>query len=231
MNSFDIIGPVMVGPSSSHTAGAVKIGNVARRLLGEPVKRAEIFFHGSFLSTGKGHGTDRALVAGLLGFGVDDPRIPDSFRFADEAGMVYGLSGIDLGDVHPNSVRLILGGRNGNTLRMTAASVGGGSILVTRIDGLNVSFSGDSPTLIISNQDRPGRVTEVTSLLGRKNINVAAMQLHRAERGGTAVMVLECDQEVPAEAIYSLSRLDGILKVTYLGSSEVTPCISHFRKS
>lgn len=216
MNSFDIIGPVMVGPSSSHTAGAVRIGNIARRLLGEPVKRAEVFFHGSFLSTGKGHGTDRAIIAGLLGFPVDDPRIADSFRYADEAGMIYKLSGTDLGDVHPNSVRLVLAGMHGNTLRLTASSIGGGAVRITEIDGLSVNFSGDSPTLIISNQDRPGRVTEVTSLLGTANINVAAMQLHRAERGGNAVMVLECDQEVPAQVIRQLSDLEGILKVTYL---------------
>lgn len=216
MNSFDIIGPVMVGPSSSHTAGAVRIGNIAQRLLGEPVKRAEVFFHGSFLSTGKGHGTDRAVIAGLLGFSVDDPRIADSFRYADEAGMLYKLSGTDLGDVHPNSVKLVLAGMHGNTLRLIASSIGGGAVRVTEIDGLSVNFSGDSPTLIINNQDRPGRVTEVTSLLGTANINVATMQLHRAERGGNAVMVLECDQEVPALVIRQLSELEGILKVTYL---------------
>ncbi len=216
MNSFDIIGPVMVGPSSSHTAGAVRIGNIAQRLLGEPVKRAEVFFHGSFLSTGKGHGTDRAVIAGLLGFSVDDPRIADSFRYADEAGMLYKLSGTDLGDVHPNSVKLVLAGMHGNTLRLIASSIGGGAVRVTEIDGLSVNFSGDSPTLIINNQDRPGRVTEVTSLLGTANINVATMQLHRAERGGNAVMVLECDQEVPAQVIRQLSELEGILKVTYL---------------
>lgn len=217
MNSFDIIGPVMVGPSSSHTAGAVKIGNVAHRLLGCPVGRAEIYLHGSFLSTGKGHGTDKALVAGLLGFGVDDPRIAESFRLADEAGMAYRLSGIDLGDVHPNSVLLALTGTDGHTLRMTAASVGGGSILVTQIDGLDVSFSGDSPTLIISNQDRPGQVNQVASLLGLKSINVADMQLHRAQKGGCAIMVLECDQEVPTDVTDRLALLDGIRKVTYLG--------------
>lgn len=217
MNSFDIIGPIMVGPSSSHTAGAVKIGNIARRLLGEPVKRAEILFHGSFLATGKGHGTDRALVAGLLGYAVDDSRIADSFRWADEAGITYRLSGIDLGDVHPNPVKLFLTGKNGHSIQLVAASVGGGAIRVTEIDGLNVSFSGDTPTLIISNQDKPGRVNEVTSLLGSSNVNVAAMQLHRAERGGNAVMVLECDQEVPQKVIEKLSLLEGILKVTYLG--------------
>lgn len=216
MNSFDIIGPIMVGPSSSHTAGAVKIGRLARRLLGEPVKRAEIFFHGSFLATGKGHGTDKALVAGLLGFTVDDPRIADSFRWADESGMTYRLSGVDLGDVHPNSVKLLLTGLNGHSVRITAASVGGGAVQITEIDGLSVSFSGDSPTLIITNPDKPGQVNQVTSLLGRDNINVAAMQLHRAERGGCAVMVLECDQEVPENVVKRLSALEGILKVTYL---------------
>lgn len=216
MNSFDIIGPVMVGPSSSHTAGAVKIGRLARRLLGEPVKRAEIFFHGSFLATGKGHGTDKALVAGLLGFAVDDPRIADSFRWADESGMTYRLSGVDLGDVHPNSVKLLLTGRNGHSVRLTAASVGGGAVQITEIDGLSVSFSGDSPTLIITNPDKPGQVNQVTALLGQDNINVAAMLLHRAERGGCAVMVLECDQKVPEDVVKRLSALEGILKVTYL---------------
>ncbi len=219
MNSFDIIGPVMVGPSSSHTAGAVKIGNIARRLLGEPVKKAEIFFHGSFLATGKGHGTDRALVAGLLGFSVDDPRIPDSFRHAREAGVVCKLSGIDLGDVHPNSVKLLLTGAGGRTMQLTAASVGGGAVRVTEIDGLSMNFSGDYPTLIVRNEDRPGMVTEVTSLLGSSRINVASMQLYRSERGGSAVMVLECDQEVPENVTEILRHFGGILKVTYLSMS------------
>lgn len=217
MNSFDIIGPVMVGPSSSHTAGAVKIGNISQKLLGTPVRTAHIYFHGSFLATGKGHGTDRALVAGLLGFPVDDPRIPDSFRYAQEAGMEYHLSGIDLGDVHPNSVKLLLGGDEGKKIEIVAASVGGGAIRVTEIDGLPANFSGDYPTLVVNNLDQPGHVTEITSMLSHKSINIATMQLYRSSKGGHAVIVLECDQEVPAEAIRWLSHLEGILKVTYLG--------------
>lgn len=220
MNSFDIIGPVMVGPSSSHTAGAVKIGNIARKLLGAPVKKADIFFHGSFLATGKGHGTDRALVAGLLGFAVDDSRIPDSFHYAREAGMEYTMSGIDLGDVHPNTVRLHLWGDEGRNMKVTAASVGGGAIRVTEIDGLPANFSGDYPTLIVNNLDQPGHVTEITSMLSHKSINIATMQLYRSSKGGTAVIVLECDQEVPENAIRWLSHLEGILKVTYLGLEE-----------
>lgn len=220
MNSFDIIGPVMVGPSSSHTAGAVKIGNISRKLLGTPVKKADVLFHGSFLATGKGHGTDRALVAGLLGFPVDDSRIPDSFRYAEEAGMEYRLSGIDLGDVHPNSVKLRLQGGEGQKIEIVAASVGGGAIRVTEIDGLPANFSGDYPTLVVNNLDQPGHVTEITSMLSHKSINIATMQLYRSAKGGHAVIVLECDQEVHADAIRWLAHLEGILKVTYLGLAE-----------
>lgn len=220
MNSFDIIGPVMVGPSSSHTAGAVKIGNISRRLLGMPVKKADILFHGSFLATGKGHGTDRALVAGLLGFPVDDPRIPDSFRYAQEAGMEFHLSGIDLGDAHPNSVKLRLSGEQGTQMEIVAASVGGGAIRVTEVDGLHATFSGDYPTLIVQNLDQPGHVAEITSMFSHKSINIATMQLYRSSKGGRAVIVVECDQEVPPEAIRWLAHLEGILRVTYLGLAD-----------
>ena len=142
MNLLDIIGPVMVGPSSSHTAGAVKIGRVCHKLLAEKVVRADIFFHGSFLATGKGHGTDKAVVAGLLGMQVDDPAIPHSFEIAEREGLQFTLSGIDLGDVHPNSVKLELTGESGRTLEVIAASIGGGRIEICEIDGLTANFSG-----------------------------------------------------------------------------------------
>ena len=139
MNLLDIIGPVMVGPSSSHTAGAVKIGRVSRKLLAEEVKEAKIYFHGSFLATGKGHGTDKALIAGLLGMQVDDPAIPDSFRIAGERGMDFSLEGIDLGDVHPNSVKMNLTGVSGRTLEVVAASIGGGRIQICELDGITAN--------------------------------------------------------------------------------------------
>ncbi len=130
MNLLDIIGPVMVGPSSSHTAGAVKIGRVCHKLLAEKVVRADIYFHGSFLATGKGHGTDKAVVAGLLGMQVDDPAIPHSFEIAEREGLQFTLSGIDLGGcVHPNSVKLELTGESGRTLEVIAASIGGADVL------------------------------------------------------------------------------------------------------
>lgn len=215
MNLLDIIGPVMVGPSSSHTAGAVRIGRVSRKLLAEEVKEAKIYFHGSFLATGKGHGTDKALIAGLLGMQVDDPAIPDSFRIAEKREMRFSLEGIDLGDVHPNSVKMHLTGISGRTLEVIAASIGGGRIQICELDGITANFSGDYPTLIVHNIDQPGHVTEVTSMLAHKGVNIATMQLYRKSRGGNAVMVIECDQEVPKESLAWLERLEGILKVTY----------------
>ena len=215
MNLSDIIGPVMVGPSSSHTAEAVKIGNAIRKLFGAPLERAEIYCHGSFYATGRGHGTDKALVAGLLGFPVDDIRIPDSFRYAGEAGLDFSIQAADLGEVHPNTVKMLLYG-GGRELEVMAASVGGGSIRITEIDGLPADFSGEYPTLVVHNLDQPGHVAEVASMLAHKSVNIATMQLYRAHRGGNAVMILECDQEIPEESIRWLAHLEGVLKVTYL---------------
>ena len=213
----DIIGPVMVGPSSSHTAGAVKIGNVSRKLLNEPIIKAQIYLHGSFLATGKGHGTDRALVDGLMDLGVDDSRIANSFEIASEKHLEYSISSIDLGeDYHPNTVKMNLTGISGKELEIIASSIGGGQIKIVEIDGLTVNFSGDFPTLIVHNLDQPGHVAEVTSMLQHKSVNIATMQLYRAKRGGNAVMVLECDQEIPQDSIKWLEHLEGIVKVTYL---------------
>lgn len=216
MNMLDIIGPDMVGPSSSHTAGAVRIGRIAKKLMAERIVEAELLLHGSFLATGKGHGTDRALIAGLLGMDVDDDRIRTSFEIAKESGLSFTFGSIMLTDGHPNSVKMFLTGESGKKLEIVASSIGGGRILVNEIDGLTANFSGDYPTLIVHNQDQPGHVMEVTSMLGNKGVNIATMQLYRDGRGGKAVMVVECDQEVPKEGIEWLERVEGILKVTYL---------------
>lgn len=215
MNLFDIIGPVMVGPSSSHTAGAVKIGYVTRKLMGEPIASAKILLYGSFLATGRGHGTHFAIVAGLMGMKPDDVRIPESLKLAEEAGMKVEFGKIDLEDRHPNSVQLILEGVNGRSLTVVGESIGGSLINIASVDGLEANFSGEHPTLIVHNLDQPGHVAEVTSMLAHKSVNIATMQLYRAKRGGNAVMVLECDQEVPKESIRWLQHLEGVEKVTY----------------
>lgn len=217
MDIFDIIGPVMVGPSSSHTAGAVRIGYIAGKLMGEPIAKAEILLYGSFLATGKGHGTRKALVAGLLGMKPDDMRIPDSFEIAKEHGIevVFGESA--LRDAHPNTAQIFLISVTGKKLEVVGESLGGSRINIAQIDGISTNFSGDYPTLVVHNMDQPGHVAEVTSMLAHKSVNIAAMQLYRAGRGGNSVMVLECDQKVPEEGINWLRHAEGVVKVTYLG--------------
>ena len=216
MNLFDIIGPVMVGPSSSHTAGACRIGEAARRLMAEPVAEAGLYFHGSFATTGRGHGTDRALVAGLLGMDVDDQRIPDAFDYAKKAGMNVTIGTIDLGpDAHPNSVLLKLTGTSGHHLEIIACSTGGGQVEIRDIDGLKAHFSCNHPTLIVQNNDTPGIVSFVTGLLYERRINIATIQLDRDSRGGHAVTVLELDQEVPKDILDRLNNEPAIVKVTY----------------
>lgn len=220
MNIFDIMGPVMIGPSSSHTAGAARIGRVARRLLGCQPAAATILLHGSFAATGQGHGTDRALVAGLLDLAPDDPQLPQALALAEEAGMAVTLGNIDLNGAHPNTALLTLTAPDGTTLEVRGASLGGGRVQIEAIDGLDCSFSGELPTLIIRNEDRPGQVHEVTGALSRCNVNIATMQLRRDSRGGLAVMVLESDQPIEARVIEQLRQVDGIVRVTYLDMTE-----------
>lgn len=217
MNIFDIMGPVMVGPSSSHTAGAVKIGYISRRLLGEELASVKILLYGSFLTTGKGHGTRKALVAGLLGMKTDDIRIPEALEIAERDGIEVEFGEALLKEAHPNTAQLFLTGVSGRTLEIIGQSLGGSRINIAEIDGIETNFSGDHPTLVVHNQDQPGHVSEVTSMLAHKSVNIATMQLYRASRGGEAVMVIECDQEVPIEGIEWLKKVEGVNKVTYLG--------------
>lgn len=216
MSIFDVIGPVMVGPSSSHTAGAVRIGYISRKLLGESVVKADIRLYGSFLATGKGHGTRKAVVAGLLGMKPDDMRIPDSLDIAASQGMEVTFGEAQLKDAHPNTVQMFLTGASGRSLEVVGESLGGLRINIAQIDGINTNFSGDYPTLVVHNLDQPGHVSEVTAMLAHKGVNIAYMQLYRSNRGGEAVMVVECDQEVPQEGIKWLEKAEGVVKVTYL---------------
>lgn len=213
---FDILGPVMVGPSSSHTAGAVRIGLISRQLLGRRPKRATIYFHGSFAATGEGHGTDRAIVAGLLGLKPDDMRIPNSFEIAREEGMEFTIQKKEIRGAHPNTVQMILEADGADNLKIQACSIGGGRIMVNKLDDIDVNFNAESNTLIVHNEDQPGHVAEVTAILNQKNINIATMQLFRDKRGGYAVMVIETDQIISEAAIEWLRDLKGIIKVTFL---------------
>lgn len=216
MNIFDIVGPVMVGPSSSHTAGAVRIGYITRVMLAEEPVQVKIRLHGSFAATGKGHGTDTALIAGLLGMHPSDMDIPDSFAIADKRGLKYSFERVNLRNAHPNTAVISAVGKDGRRLKIQASSVGGGRIMVNRIDDIDVNFTGESNTLIVYNRDIPGNISRVSSLLASNNINIATMQLYRNKKGGLAITILETDQDVPRNILNGVGELDGIIKVIYL---------------
>lgn len=216
---FDILGPIMVGPSSSHTAGAARIGLIARQLFGRQPDKAQVYLHGSFAATGKGHGTDKALIAGLLGMKPDDMRIPESFEIAKEMGMEFQIAEKDIREAHPNTAQIVMEAEGVKTMKIQAYSIGGGRIRVSKLDGIDVHFSGESNTLIVRNVDQPGRITEVAAALSKCDINIATMQVFRDKRGGFAVMVVETDQVVSKEAIENLEKKEGIIKVTFLDVS------------
>jgi L-serine dehydratase len=219
---FDIAGPIMVGPSSSHTAGAVRLGAMARIILGEPPAKALIKLHGSFAQTYRGHGTDKALVGGLLGFAPDDERIRDALGLAAGHGLQYTFATVDLPDVHPNTAVLELTGVSGQTRKVTGASVGGGNILVTNIDGYPVRVSGQYHTLITIHADKPGVIAVVTRELAQAGVNIAFMQVSRNERGAEALMVIEADEPIPAEVVPLVranAAMKAVLSVPALGGS------------
>lgn len=216
MDILDIIGPIMVGPSSSHTAGAVRIGLVARKLLGSTPVRAELYLHGSFAATGRGHGTDMALIAGLLGFAPDDERIPQSFEYAKKAGLEFCFDTIQLRDAHPNSVLIKACGAGGHSIEVVGASIGGGRIEIREFAGMKLRFSADGPTLIVQNRDFPGSVADVSYILSRLNINIATFQVTRNSRGGTAVMVIECDAPIEPDVIERIESMPGIIRAVGL---------------
>jgi len=208
MNIFDVIGPIMIGPSSSHTAGAVRLGNLALAILGESVKEAVIGLHGSFSQTYRGHGTDLALSAGLQGWATDDIRIPKAFETAKQAGISISFTTINLGDfAHPNSVRFWLTGVKENTCVMTGSSIGGGRVVVTNIDDFPVEFSGDFPAILTMHRDRPGAIALVTSILSTQGVNVAQMKVFRKQKGGLAAMIVETDQPIDDTAFEAIGKL------------------------
>ena len=196
---FDIIGPRMTGPSSSHTAGAVRLAHVARHIAGMDVAEAAFTLYGSFAETGRGHGTDKALIAGVLGMEPDDARIKDAYRLARETGVLVGVEFSDEPVKRPNTARIVITGAAGQRTEVVGESVGGGSILVTEINGLEVRFTGEYPTLIIQHTDQPGVIAEVSHVLAQLNINIAFMRVFRHGKGEDAYMTIETDQPVTLE--------------------------------
>lgn len=220
MNISDIIGPIMIGPSSSHTAGAARLGNLARNVFGNPIKSAQIYLHGSFAETYKGHGTDLALVAGLLGYAPSDERIPQAFEYAKEKNLDFQFHTIDLGKhTHPNTVKFILEGVENQTSEIIGSSLGGGMVTISSIDGFTVNFTGQYPVLIVKHEDRPGVISKVTSILAEQEINIAQMRVFRQNKGGEALMVLEIDYPVNQA---TMSLIEKVLYVQEIRSIKNT---------
>lgn len=196
---FDIIGPRMTGPSSSHTAGAERIALMARRIIGHEIRKVRFTLYGSFAETGRGHGTDKALISGILGFEPDDPRIIDAYRHAEEAGLVVEFEYSDEPMRHPNTVKIEAEDINGKETEVMGESIGGGNILITEINDLAVELSGDYPTIIVQHQDVPGVIAEVSHVLAQLGINIAFMRVFRHGRGEDAYMCIETDTPVTKE--------------------------------
>ncbi|MFX0078306.1 MAG: L-serine ammonia-lyase, iron-sulfur-dependent subunit beta [Candidatus Hermodarchaeota archaeon] len=211
---FEVIGPIMIGPSSSHTAAAVRIGQISLAIMGEPVVEAIIQLHGSYALTGKGHGTDKAIIAGLLGYDAADERIKESFVIAKERGMKVKFQKVDLGeDYHPNTLRLLLAGESGTHFEITAVSVGGGNISIIEINGLPIQLSGEYHTLITIHNDRPGIVAKASALIAQSKVNISTMHVSRQRRGGLAAMAVEMDQPLPSTVINELEDQAQIVRI------------------
>lgn len=207
---FDIIGPVMIGPSSSHTAGAARLGKLAATILGEAPIDAIIELHGSFAQTYRGHGTDKALVAGLLGFGTADERLKDALDIAARTGLSVNFVTVDLGDVHPNTAALYLTGASGRKVRVVGSSIGGGNVVITEIDGYPVELTGQYATLITTHDDQPGVIALITQVLAKERVNIAFMRVSRQERGAQALLILEADQTIPEHVLQAVRAIPAV---------------------
>ncbi len=210
MNVFDILGPIMIGPSSSHTAGAARIGLVARTLLGHDAARAEILLHGSFAKTYRGHGTDRALVAGILGMHPDDERLRDALTLAKERNVAIDFVETDIDGAHPNTAEIHLTASDGSTTSVRGASVGGGNIRITRINDFPVSLTGEFFTLVIIHRDTPGAIAEVTDALREGGANICHFDLSRKSRGGEAIMSISVDALPNLDSVSLVQKIQGL---------------------
>lgn len=214
---FEIIGPVMIGPSSSHTAGAVRLGQLARRIFGMQPEEIRVQFYGSFAQTYRGHATDVAVVAGLLDLDTDDPRIPDALSLAAQQGMEVAFSPEQAVPTHPNTVGMVLTAED-TSFQVVGVSLGGGLVQITEVDGFSLRLSGESPALLIFHRDAYGAVASVTQLLAGQRVNINHMEVSRSDRGKLALMVIETDERVEPDLLRLIGRQQHITKVVTLNT-------------
>ena len=208
---FDILGPIMIGPSSSHTAGAARLGKIGQEIADKSFNGVTFYLHGSFAKTYKGHGTDRALVAGILGMEPSDERIKDSLNIAKEKGINIEFIETDLGYQHPNTVKMVFHYGNKDDFFLIGSSIGGGNILITNLDGDEIQFSGNYPTILIRYTDQKGSISRISSILSSEGINIATMKVTRERK--IATMVMEIDSPIEKTVIDKISKLDEIVYI------------------
>lgn len=197
---FDVLGPNMIGPSSSHTAGAAVIAFLAQKMINGPLKKVTFTLYGSFAKTYKGHGTDRALLGGIMGFSTDDMRIRDSYQIADDIGLEYEfIPNEEETEVHPNTVDIQMTNANNQQMTIRGESLGGGKVRIVKINGVSVDFTGEYSAVIVMQQDKPGVVAHITSCLSERNVNIAFMRLFREKKGHTAYTIVESDGRLPED--------------------------------
>jgi len=209
---FDIIGPIMIGPSSSHTAGAAKLARIAVSIINKPFHKIEFGLHGSFAKTGLGHGTDKALLAGALGYYENDERIKDIYNIIKEKKIDYSFSEIDLADAHENSCMISLYHDDNSVSVITGSSIGGGRILINEINGFKADVSAESPTLIINHYDKKGVLSGITNLLSKEEINIGIMRLNREEKGGQATTIIEIDSDISEEVLLKINQINNVIE-------------------
>ena len=197
---FDVLGPNMIGPSSSHTAGAAIIAFLAQKMISPPLVKVDFTLYGSFAKTYKGHGTDRALLGGIMGFSADDTRIRDSFRIAEERGLEFSFTpNEEETEVYPNTVDISMENEAGRKMVIRGESLGGGKVRIVRINQVKVEFTGEYSAVIVIHQDKPGVAAHITKCLSDMNINIAFMRLFRKEKGAVAYTIVESDERLPKE--------------------------------
>lgn len=208
---FDVLGPVMIGPSSSHTAGAARLGKAARGIVGEDFNKVEFYLHGSFAETYKGHGTDRALAAGVLGMDAHDERLRSAIKIAEDKGLDIQFIKDDLGDEHPNTVKMVFHMNDGTISEITGSSIGGGNIVITSIDGEQLEFTGTHPTLIVKQRNIVGLITGITSILNENGIYISSMKMGRT--GDESFVIVEIESVITKEIIKMIEKIPNVTYV------------------
>lgn len=208
---FDILGPIMIGPSSSHTAGAARLGNLARIIVGKPFSRVDFYLHGSFAKTMTGHGTDKALLAGVLGMRPDDENLSKSFEIAKEKNINFKFEEKDLGYTHSNTVKFVFTLTKNRKFHVTGSSIGGGNVLITNIDGTEIEFSGSKPTILVRNRDTKGVIAHISTILATSEVNIATMNVVRNK--DIATMVIEVDSNIEESLVDKISELKDIIYI------------------